>query len=136
VGEDFTPLDDPTTAISKLWFHTSKAAMVVIRQRMDSELAQHLGALAFDRTSLTVLAAGVSKASALRWLAAERGIAPAQVMAIGDDLNDVEMLQWAGLGVAMGNAIEEARAAADVHTVSNAEDGVALAIRRWLLQEP
>ena len=55
-------------------------------------------------------------------------------MAIGDDLNDVPMLGWAGLGIAMGNAKPAAQAVARETTATNAEHGVAQAIRRWLLQ--
>jgi hydroxymethylpyrimidine pyrophosphatase-like HAD family hydrolase len=66
-------------------------------------------------------------------VAGQLGIAPAEVMAIGDDLNDVPMLGWAGLGVAMANARRSAREVAAAATLSNADHGVAHAIRRWVL---
>lgn len=81
---------------------------------------------------LEVSAAGVNKASALRWLAGELGIPPEAVVAFGDQNNDKEMLSWAGLGVAMGNAAAETRAAADLVTASNDEEGIALVLERWL----
>ena len=56
-------------------------------------------------------------------------------MACGDGLNDMPMLQYAGLGVAMANAQPEAKAAADAITLSNDEDGVAAAVERYLLNE-
>ena len=76
---------------------------------------------------------GVDKGKALLALAGILGLERAQVMACGDSSNDVAMLRAAGLGVAMGNATPEALAAADVQTASNDEDGVALAIRRYVL---
>lgn len=81
---------------------------------------------------LEVSAAGVNKARALEWLAGELGIAPEAVVAFGDQNNDKEMLAWAGLGVAMGNAAAEVRAAADLVTASNDEEGIALVLERWL----
>ncbi len=73
-----------------------------------------------------------SKWSAIEWLASERGLRPERICAIGNDVNDVDMLARAGLGVAMGNAISEAKAAAKVHTHANDCDGVAHAIRQVL----
>ncbi len=62
---------------------------------------------------LEVLAEGASKGWALAWLAGQLGVDRDRVTAIGDDVNDVEMLRWAGTGVAMGNATGPAKAAAD-----------------------
>jgi hydroxymethylpyrimidine pyrophosphatase-like HAD family hydrolase len=59
----------------------------------------------------------------------------AQTMAIGDNLNDLELLAGAGIGVAMGNARPEVQAVARYITGSNAEDGVAMAIERHVLGE-
>jgi len=74
----------------------------------------------------------VSKGNALRIITADLGIAPEEVVAIGDNHNDIGMLRLAGLGVAMGNAHEEVQAAADYVTGSNAEDGVAVVIEEML----
>jgi HAD superfamily hydrolase (TIGR01484 family) len=74
---------------------------------------------------------GVSKASGLAHVAAELGIDAADVLAIGDGRNDIEMLRWAGRGVAMGQAVEEVREAADAVTDSVYDDGAALEISRW-----
>ena len=51
-----------------------------------------------------------------------------RIAAIGDEVNDLTMVREAGLGVAMDNAVEDVKQAADVHTARNDEDGVALAI--------
>ena len=58
--------------------------------------------------------ASVSKSGALAWLCRRLGVAREQVVALGDGMNDVDMLEWAGLGVAVAEAAEPVRAAADV----------------------
>lgn len=76
-------------------------------------------------------APGVTKGTGLARLAAELGVAAADVLAIGDMPNDLSMLQWAGHGVAMANAHPAVLAAADEVTAGNAEDGLALILERW-----
>lgn len=61
------------------------------------------------------------------------GVRPEACMAMGDGENDVEMLGLVGLGVAMGNAVPQARQAADAVTGKNSEDGVAAAIEKYVL---
>ncbi|GCF11921.1 HAD-IIB family hydrolase [Dictyobacter arantiisoli] len=75
----------------------------------------------------------VSKANALRTIAQLLNIPSAEIMAIGDNHNDIEMLRLAGLGVAMGNAHAEIKSVADYVTLSNDEDGAALAIEKFVL---
>ena len=81
---------------------------------------------------LEISGAGVTKASGVARLAGHLGVEPHQVLAVGDARNDVELLEWAGIGVAMGNAVAEALAAADHQTASNDEDGFAYAVERLL----
>lgn len=71
---------------------------------------------------------GSGKISAIRALSGISGIGTEEIVAFGDDSNDVEMLRFCGKGVAVANAVPEAREAADEMTLSNDEDGVA----RWL----
>ncbi|MFZ3569332.1 HAD hydrolase family protein [Streptomyces sp. BH097] len=77
---------------------------------------------------LEISGPGVSKASTLAMCCAERGIAPAEVVAVGDMPNDMEMLAWAGTSYAMGNAHPEVLASATGRTATNNEDGVARVI--------
>ena len=81
---------------------------------------------------LEVQGAGVTKASGVARLCAILGFEAADVMAAGDARNDVELIEWAGFGVAMGNAVPEAIAAADWTTTHNEDDGLALAIEQVL----
>ncbi len=74
---------------------------------------------------------GVHKASGLQLVADELGIGAADVLAIGDGRNDIEMLGWAGRGVAMGQSIHEVRAAADHVTGTVHEGGVGQELSRW-----
>ena len=85
---------------------------------------------------LEFLAPGTGKWPTLRRIAADEGIDPRQIAAVGDDDNDVEMIRGAGLGIAMGNAVDSAKAAADHVTHSNAEGGVVEAIERVLRETP
>jgi Cof subfamily protein (haloacid dehalogenase superfamily) len=79
---------------------------------------------------------GMSKAVGLSWLAAHLGIEREAVMAVGDYNNDVEMLEWAGLGVAMANGSPAALAAADEVVPPQAEDGAAVALEKYVLSGP
>lgn len=81
---------------------------------------------------ITVMPSGVSKGDGLRRLARLLGIGLPEVMAVGDNLNDLEMLDVAGLGVAMGNGPPEIRARADHVTASVDDEGVARAIERFI----
>ena len=83
---------------------------------------------------LAIMEAGCSKASAVAALARQLNISRQQVMAIGDNNNDIEMLRYAGRGVAMGQAVEAVKLIADTITASNAQDGAALAIERYALR--
>jgi hypothetical protein len=91
-----------------------------------------------DISILDLMPPGVSKASALRILAARLGVDRMQVMAIGDNWNDVEMLEWAGLAVMMGNAAVELRAMANTRgwcqAPPNNEDGVAVVLEAAIAQ--
>jgi len=75
---------------------------------------------------------GVTKASALEQLRQDLHVEPARTVAVGDGGNDVEMLQWAALGVAMGHAPERVRAVADEVTGTIEDDGVVDVLRRLL----
>ena len=74
-----------------------------------------------------------TKGSGLLTLAAKLGIDRSETMALGDQQNDVTMIEAAGLGVAMGNAVPEVKAVADVETTTQNADGVGVAVEKWVL---
>ena len=76
---------------------------------------------------------GISKATALARLADDLGIRKEEIMAIGDGNNDLEMLEFAGLSVAMANAKVAVKKIAQVETSSNDQSGVAQAILKYAL---
>lgn len=106
-------------------------------QEMEAAVTQEFGGRLCTASSkavfLEMVHPEVNKARALSFLAAKYGIAQAEIMAIGDSGNDVAMLRYAGLGVAMANARPTAKEAAQVVTAGNNEDGVALAIEKYVL---
>lgn len=84
---------------------------------------------------LEILPPHSSKGSALKSLLKEMGITAEKVLAIGDGENDIEMIELAGIGVAMGNADEKLKAVADHVVASNEADGVAEAVERFVIGE-
>ncbi len=103
-------------------------------QALRDQLEQHGG---FELSSaeplnVEVNPAGIHKAFGLQYVCEQLGISPHEVIAIGDGLNDIKMLKWAGLGIAMGNAPDEVKQVADLVTYSCEDSGVAKAIQRIL----
>jgi Cof subfamily protein (haloacid dehalogenase superfamily) len=88
-----------------------------------------------DFVECAVLSVKASKKNALIRLCADFQVPSDRVLAIGDSRNDVPMLQWSGIGVAMANALPEVRNAVQYVTASNANDGVAKAIERFCFAE-
>lgn len=106
-----------------------------LKDRVPNELFDHFSPVRSQPIIAEFLVKGVSKASALKALAERLAIDAQHVMAIGDQLNDLEMLEWAGLGVAMGNAVSGIKEVADVVTSSNEDAGVAQAIEQHVLSK-
>jgi Cof subfamily protein (haloacid dehalogenase superfamily) len=121
-------------------FDSPKLLIIDTKQRVEE-----LGILARQRfggrlsistsrpTFLEIVDPSVSKGEALEDLAKRLGVSREQVMAIGDGRIDKSMIEYAGLGIAVENAAAEVKAAADYITASNDEDGVALAIEKFIL---
>lgn len=99
----------------------------------DTRITLEVSPINRDYCHLTVAPYGISKGSGLRELARRLGVDLSDTIAVGDNLNDLDLLDTAGLGVAMGNAMPETKAHADYVTASNNEDGVAEVIERFIL---
>lgn len=83
-------------------------------------------------TSFDVMAKGVTKATGIEAIRKHYGIPLEHVIALGDNENDMDMISYAGVGVAMGNATEELKAVANFVTLTNDEDGLVYALERFL----
>jgi Cof subfamily protein (haloacid dehalogenase superfamily) len=84
-------------------------------------------------TFVNILAPGISKGKALETLASHLGVPLAEVVAVGDGQNDISLLATAGLAIAMGNAHDELKKIADHVTLDVAQDGLAAAIKKFLV---
>lgn len=135
---DILTTDDPYTVIN--------SDVTVYKLVVYSQTPQFLAGLAedfssiegvapvfTDHTLLDICGAGADKGRSVEILATKLGLTSDQVMTIGDQQNDMSMLSWAGLGIAMGNATDAVKAIADDVTSTNDQDGLALAIQKHLL---
>lgn len=104
-------------------------------KRLDYELKaiKNLNITSSWHNNIEVMNKGVSKARALEELCRMKGIKPEEVIAIGDNANDIPMLEYAGYSIAMGNALDLVKEVADYTTLTNDEDGLALALERIIL---
>jgi Cof subfamily protein (haloacid dehalogenase superfamily) len=125
-------LDQPVT---KLMFLGPAAMMDALRLAFLAHFPQ-VAVVRADPDLIQVTDAGVSKAAALRQVAAAYGVPMERVMAIGDALNDVEMLQSAGVAVAVENAHPAVKAVAHWVAPSNNRHGVHVALVRYGLLDP
>ncbi|WP_307588268.1 Cof-type HAD-IIB family hydrolase [Paenibacillus wynnii] len=99
---------------------------------------QDMGGLEVTNSSpynLEINPLGVNKASGIKSVCKLLGINMSQVVAVGDSLNDLAVIQKAGLGVAMGNAQKTVKQEADVVVASNNEDGIAEVIQKYILSD-
>jgi Cof subfamily protein (haloacid dehalogenase superfamily) len=143
-GYEHAWLNPDNTEVSVEDLLSAPAVKLLIRKSgarsadMAAALAKHVG-LEGDLTYSTnnglieVVPLGISKATGVEEVARPLGITAEDVVAFGDMPNDVPMLRWAGLGVAMGNADPEAMEAADEVTAPNTDDGLARVLERWWL---
>jgi 5-amino-6-(5-phospho-D-ribitylamino)uracil phosphatase len=126
------PDDIATHKWLKFGFHIEEDE---IREKVLLEL-RNKGLFEISNSSLVnieVNALGINKAKGLQKVCSLLGISMANVMAVGDSMNDIAMITEAGLGIAMENAQATVKAAADDITASNMDNGVARAIQKWVL---
>ena len=110
-------------------------AMIGLEQHWEKRLAGTLDAFRSEPYFLEVVPCGVNKANTLGALLEHLGVTREEVIAVGDGVCDVTMLQLAGMGVAMGHSQDSVKVCADYVTASNEEDGVALAVEKLILAE-
>jgi hypothetical protein len=123
-----------TQAVTKLLLLGKPENLEKLADAITAKFRRQVAIIQTEWHLLQITHATVSKAQALRVVAGEVGVTSEQVMAIGDNANDVGMLKWAGIGVAMGNASPSVRAAADYVTDHHDADGAAKAIHEIIIK--
>jgi Cof subfamily protein (haloacid dehalogenase superfamily) len=125
------------TAIHKLSIAGEARAITGLRWQLNSQFNGKARILQAGVPEMVeVLPPGGGKGAGLKTLLKELSIKPEHVLAIGDAENDIDMIQMAGIGVAVGNADDKTKAAAKYVVASNDDDGFAEAIERFVLPEP
>lgn len=125
---------DPGMSFIKLMMIDEPDVLDAAIARLPTALTERFAVLKSAPFFLEVFDRRAGKGPSLQKLAEHLGIDRANVMAIGDQENDLTMLQYAGTSVAMGNAIDAVKATARFETATNADEGVAKAIERFVLQ--
>jgi Cof subfamily protein (haloacid dehalogenase superfamily) len=117
-------------SVTKLLLLGDPDTLFLVAATIRKEFLHQVNIVQTEGKLLQISHATVSKEQALKTVAAELGVSQDQVMAIGDNVNDVGMLRWAGVGVAMANSPQEVLDAAKFVTGHHDEDGVAQAIHK------
>lgn len=107
--------------------------LAVLEKEMYEHLKDRMGVFRSEPYFLELVPKGIDKAQSLAVLLQEIGMTKDEMVAIGDGFNDLSMIKYAGLGVAMANAQEIVRQNADYITLSNEEDGVAAVVKKFIL---
>lgn len=129
---DFDTLEDDHPIIKSMIIDEPEKLSAAIAQ-LPAEFHERFTIVQSSPYFLEFLNPNSNKGVGLKAIADHLNIPASEVISMGDAGNDLHMLHYAGLGVAMGNAMEETKAAADVITLSNDEDGVAVAIEKYAL---
>ncbi len=122
-----------TVAVTKLMLLAPPEKLKPIHEAVRKKFAKDIAILISDDYLIQLVDKQVDKACALRLVAEQYGVAREQVMAIGDAPNDLGMVRWAGLGVAMESGWSLLKKEADVIAPANDEDGVAHVLKRYVL---
>ncbi|HEL9633949.1 TPA: HAD family phosphatase [Streptococcus suis] len=131
-------LDEATSGKHRFFeamFVGEKEHIDIFESQHNSVLSQKYSTVRSQDYLLEILPNGASKASGLKKLADRLGILPEEIMAMGDANNDLEMIEFAGLGIAMGNANEQVKAISQDITDTNENNGVAKAIEKHILNK-
>lgn len=122
-----------TVPLNKILVMGEAERIRVVRQALGAQLNGAATLVQAMDNQVEILPKGESKGGGLKRLLDDLNIDPAQVIAFGDGENDVEMLQLAGIGIAMANGMQAAKDAADYVTLSNNEDGLAVGVEKYVL---
>lgn len=123
-----------TEPVVKVLMLDEPEKLAEVEKKLQVELNGELCVLRSKPYFLEFTEAGVTKGKSLGYLTEQLGINSEEVIAIGDSYNDLPMIEFAGLGVAMGNAPEDIKAKADYITDTNMNDGVAKVVEEFILK--
>lgn len=121
--------------INKLLLTGDPVDMPHVEELMQQEFAGKFSIYRSAPFFIETMPLGVEKSASLALLLKTLGLGRENLMACGDGWNDLPMIQFAGLGVAMGNAVPPVKAAADYVTADNEHDGVGLAVEKFILEQ-
>jgi Cof subfamily protein (haloacid dehalogenase superfamily) len=116
----------------KLVIYGPSEPMAEFRSDLIAELGNNIKITSAIPNYIDVLAPGVSKAHGLKILGEHLGVRAEEIIAIGDGFNDMEMINYAGLGVVMGNAPQELKDMADYVTLTNDQNGIAQVVKMFI----
>ena len=129
VADIFGEIPFESVELAEFDFHKAYKVMIYADERIAVDFLSHLpngcrGVITDDGSLCQIMHADVTKWNSITTLLDHFDMKHADVIAFGDDFNDMEMIENSGVGVAMGNAVDELKSAADFVTKSNDEDGV------------
>lgn len=128
-------LDAVKHPIAKCLIVGEPTRLAVLEKEMYEHLKERMGVFRSEPYFLELVPKGIDKAQSLSVLLKEIGMTKEEMIAIGDGFNDLSMIKYAGLGIAMANAQDIVKENADFITLSNAEDGVAYAVEKFFLAD-
>ena len=120
--------------VPKFLFLDDGDYLAMVEPRVKVALGSRFSVYRSEPFFLEILPKGIDKAASLERLLAHIGMTREQMIACGDGYNDLTMIQYAGLGVAMENAVLPVRKAADFITYSNNDDGVAHVVEKFMME--
>ena len=125
-----------TVPITKLMLIGDPKWIEDLEKQIPKKFAGKVAETRSDATLIQLMNPAISKAMALDNVAKSLGITPDEVLAVGDAPNDIHMLEWAGIAVVPENGWKEAKAVAHALVPSNDADGVAVALKKFILDKP
>ena len=128
-------LTDITLPVAKCLIVGDADKLIPLEAELCLRLQGRINVFRSEPYFLELVPQGIDKALSLAVLLKEIGVERKEMIAIGDGYNDLSMIKFAGLGIAMGNAQEPVKKAADYITLSNEEDGVAIAVEKAIIAE-
>ncbi|MGM9988092.1 MAG: Cof-type HAD-IIB family hydrolase [Bacillaceae bacterium] len=124
-----------TEPVVKVLMGNDPDKIAVLEEKVKEELKNDYDIVRSKPYFLEFTKKGINKGASLHYLLQQLGIDKEEVIACGDSYNDLDLIKYAGLGVAMGNAQATVKEAADYITTSNNEEGIALVVEEFMLNE-